>query len=326
MTTHAVRMHKTGGPEVLLWEEITLSAGPAKGEARVRHTAVGLNFIETYQRSGLYPVPLPAVLGTEAAGVVEAVGEGVTDLAVGDRVGYGVGPLGAYAEMRDVPAAVLVKLSPGITEQIAAATMLKGMTAHYLLEIGRLAEAKRTVLVHAAAGGVGQLLCQWAKHLGATVIGTVGTEEKVALARECGCDHVIVSRTEDVAARVRDLTSGAKVDVVYDSVGKDTFEASLASLRPRGTLVSFGQSSGSVTAFDPRVLATNGSLFFTRPTLFDYVRERPELERRARELFAAIEGGVLRVRTAQTYPLREAAQAHRDLLARKTTGSTLLLP
>lgn len=318
-------MHETGGPDVLTWDEVDLPA-PGPGEVRLRHTAIGLNFIDTYHRTGLYPVPLPAVLGTEAAGVVEELGEGVTGLAVGDRVAYATGPMGAYAEARNLVASVLVKVPADIDDRTAAAAMLKGMTAHYLLEIGRVKETRPTILVHAAAGGVGLLLVRWAKHMGATVIGTAGSDEKAELARANGCDHVIHYRTENVPARVHELTNDRKVDVVYDSVGRDTFHDSLASLRPRGLMVSFGQSSGAVPAFEPRLLAANGSLFFTRPTLHDYVRKRDELERRASDLFAAITGGVVVVRVAQTYPLERAADAHRDLEARRTTGSTVLLP
>lgn len=323
--THAIRIHEVGGPEVLTWEEIPLSA-PKPGEVRVRHTAIGLNFIDVYYRTGLYPTPLPAILGSEAVGIVEAIGEGVTGFAVGDRVACATGPIGAYTEARNAVASVLVKLPPSIDDKTAAAVMLKGMTAHYLLEIGRVREEKPTILVHAAAGGVGLLLCKWAKHLGATVIGAVGSEEKAALARANGCDHVILYRSENVSAKVNELTEGHKVDVVYDSVGSDTFHDSLASLRARGLMVSFGQSSGPVAPFEPRLLAANGSLFFTRPTLHDYVRKPEELQRRAVDLFEAIERGVLSVRVAQTYALRDAAQAHRDLEERKTTGSTLLLP
>ena len=322
---HAIRMHETGGPEVLRWEPIEL-APPGAGEVRIRHEAIGLNFIDTYHRTGLYPVPLPAVLGSEAAGVVEAVGDGVTELAVGDRVGYATGPLGSYAEARNLVASVLVKIPPEIDAKVAAASMLKGMTAHYLLEIGRVKEERPTILVHAAAGGVGLLLCQWAKRFGATVIGTAGSEEKAKLAREHGCDHVILYRSENVPQRVHELTEDRKVDVVYDSVGKDTFHDSIASLRPRGMMVSFGQSSGAVPPFEPRLLAANGSLFFTRPVLHHYVLEREELVRRARDLFAAVADGTLEVRVAQTYPLRAAARAHADLEARKTTGSTVLVP
>jgi len=322
---HAIRMHETGGPDVLRWEPIDLPP-PGPGEVRVRHEAVGLNFIDTYHRTGLYPVPLPAVLGSEAAGIVEAVGEGVTELAPGDRVAYATAPIGAYAEARNIPAAVLVKVPQGIDAQVAAATMLKGLTAHYLLDIGRVREDRPTILVHAAAGGVGLLLCQWAKHFGATVIGTAGSDEKAKLAREHGCDHVILYRRENVRQRIHELTEGQKVDVVYDSVGKDTFHDSIASLRPRGMMVSFGQSSGAVPPFEPRILAAGGSLFFTRPTLHDYARKREELVTRARDLFGAIADGTLTIRVAQTYPLREAARAHADLEGRKTTGSTVLVP
>jgi NADPH2:quinone reductase len=325
MTTHAIRMHETGGPEVLRWEVVELPA-PAPGEVRVRHTAVGVNFIDTYHRTGLYPVTLPAVLGSEAAGVVEEVGDGVTGFAKGDRVAYGTGPLGAYAEARNMPVANLVKVPAGIDDQVAAAAMLKGMTAQYLVRRTYAVQKGDTILVHAAAGGVGLILCQWAKHLGATVIGTVGSEEKAKLAREHGCDHIVFYRTEDVPARVREITSGAGVPVVYDSVGKDTFAASLACLRPRGLMVTFGQSSGAIAPFDPRLLAQKGSLFLTRPTLADYVRERADLEATARDLFDVIASGAVRIRVAQTYPLRDAERAHRDLEARKTTGSTVLLP
>ncbi|MDB4935887.1 MAG: Quinone oxidoreductase [Labilithrix sp.] len=322
--THAIVMHETGGPEVLRWEVVELPP-PAAGEVRVRHTAIGVNFIDTYFRTGLYPVTLPVVLGSEAAGVVEATGEGVTSFAKGDRVAYGTGPLGAYAEARNMPVAHLVKVPEGIDDKVAAASMLKGMTAQYLVRRTYAVKKGDTILVHAAAGGVGLILCQWAKHLGATVIGTVGSEEKAKLAREHGCDHVVLYRTEDVPSRVRELTNGAGVPVVYDSVGKDTFAASLASLKPRGLMVTFGQSSGPVPPFDPRQLA-KGSLYLTRPVLGDYVRERAELEATARELFEVIASGAVRIRIAQTYPLRDAERAHRDLQARKTTGSTVLLP
>jgi NADPH2:quinone reductase len=321
-----IRLHQTGGPDVLRWESVELPP-PAPGEARVRHTAIGLNFIDTYHRTGLYPLPLPATLGSEAAGIVEAIGEGVDEVAVGDRVAYGTGPSGSYAEARNMPASFLVKLPQGVDDQVAAATMLKGMTAHYLLEIGHLRARKQTIVVHAAAGGVGLLLCQWAKHVGATVIGTVGTEAKAKLARAGGCDYVLVGvQAGDLPRKIEALTKGTKADVVYDSVGKDTFSASMQCLRPRGMLVSFGQSSGAVPPFDLRTLSTSGSLFLTRPTLGHYTRTREELTLRASELFEAIRTGVLEVRVAQTYPLREAAAAHRDLEARKTTGSTVLLP
>jgi NADPH2:quinone reductase len=324
LKTHAIVVEQTGGPEVLRWKEQTLPP-LAPGEVRVRHAAIGLNFIDTYHRTGLYPTTLPAVLGSEAAGVIEELGEGVTMFAKGDRVAYATG-LGAYAEMRNIDAANLVKVPDAIDDATAAAAMLKGMTAEYLVRRCYAVAKGDTILVHAAAGGVGLILCQWAKHLGATVIGTVGSEEKAKLARAHGCDHVVFYRTEDVAARVREITAGARVPVVYDSVGKDTFAASLASLRPRGLLVTFGQSSGPVPPFDPRALAQKGSLFLTRPKLADYVATRAELEATARELFDVIAKGAVRVRVAQTYPLRDAERAHRDLEARKTTGSTVLLP
>lgn len=324
MTTHAIRIHETGGPEVLRWEPIALSP-PAAGEARVRHTAVGLNFIDTYHRSGLYPVPLPSVIGSEAAGVVEEVGEGVVGIAPGDRVAYATAPLGSYAEARNVPAAVLARLPAKLDDRVAAAAMLKGLTAHYLAEMTSSVASRPSVLVHAAAGGVGLLLAQWLRHRGAKVIGTVGSEQKAALAREHGCEHVVLYRHEDVASRVREITSGTGVDVVYDSIGKDTFQASLDCLRPRGLMVTFGQSSGPIGPFDPRLLAQKGSLFLTRPKLGDYA-QGIELHARARELFDAIASGVLRVRIDQTYSLKDAERAHRDLESRKTTGSTLLLP
>ncbi len=321
MTTHAIRIHETGGPEVLKWEPIEVGE-PARGEARVRHEAIGLNFIDVYHRTGLYPTALPAIVGTEASGVVEAVGEGVKDLAPGDRVAYATGPLGGYAEVRTMPASVLVKLPPKVEHRTAAAVMLKGLTAHYLAEMTSTVASRPTVLVHAAAGGVGSLLTQWLAHRGATVIGTVGSEEKAKLAREHGCAHVIVYRHEDVVARVKEI---GLVDVVYDSIGKDTFMSSLDCLRPRGLMVSFGQSSGPAPPIDPRLLSQKGSLFLTRPKLADYA-QGVELQARARELFEAIASGTLRVSIPQAYPLRDAAQAHADLEARKTTGSTVLLP
>jgi NADPH:quinone reductase len=325
MKTHAIVVDHVGGPEVLRWKELELPE-LAKGDVRLRHTAIGLNFVDTYFRTGLYPTPLPAVLGSEAAGVIEELGEGVSGFAKGDHVVYATGPLGAYAEQRVVSAAHLVKVPAGIEDATAAASLLKGMTAEYLARRTYPIQAGDTILVHAAAGGVGLLLTQWAKHLGATVIGTVGTEAKAKLARDHGCDHVVFYRTEDVAERVRAITGGARVPVVYDSVGKDTFAASLASLRRRGLLVTFGQSSGPIPPFDPRALAQKGSLYLTRPTLADYVATREELEATAAALFDVIARGAVRVQVAQTYPLRDAEGAHRDLEARKTTGSTLLLP
>lgn len=325
--THAMVIRETGGPDVLRWEAVALAA-PATGEVRVRHTAVGLNFIDTYHRTGLYPVPLPAILGSEGAGVVEAVGEGVGDIAVGDRVAYATGPLGSYAEARNIPAAFVVKVPADVDDRTAAAVMLKGMTAHYLVEIGGLRQKRQSVVVHAAAGGVGLLLCQWAKRAGATVIGSVGSDEKATLARAHGCDHVIVTgrgATPDLADRIQEANGGAKVDVVYDSVGKDTFTSSIAALRPRGLLVAFGQSSGAVPPFEIRMLSA-GSLFLTRPKLGDYTATREELDMRARELFLAIASKELSVRVDQTYPLRDAVRAHRDLEGRKTTGATVLVP
>lgn len=321
--TLAIRIHENGGPDVLRWEAIELPA-PGPGEARVRHTAIGVNFIDTYHRTGLYPVSLPAIVGSEATGVVEAIGEGVRDVAVGDRVGYATGPIGAYAEARNMMASFLVKIPPEVDDPTAAAAMLKGMTAHYLLDVGRLREKRQTILVQAAAGGVGLLFCQWAKLFGATVIGTVGSEAKAALARANGCDHIILYREENVVQRVQEIAG--KVDVVYDSVGHDTFKDSLACLRPRGLMVSFGQSSGPVPPFEIRSLSTHGSLFLTRPKLNDYVEARAELEARASDLFHAIGRRILKVDVAQTFPLREAAEAHRALEARKTHGSTVLVP
>ncbi|GIW41941.1 MAG: quinone oxidoreductase [Candidatus Binatia bacterium] len=325
MTTKAVRIHEHGGPEVLRYEEVDLPA-PPPGHVRVRHTAIGLNYIDTYHRTGLYPLPgFPATLGVEAAGVVEELGEGVRELQVGDRVAY-AGVLGAYSERQNLPAERLVKLPVGIDDRTAAAMMLKGMTAEYLLRRTYRVRPGDTILFHAAAGGVGLLACQWAKHLGATVIGTVGSEEKAELAREHGCDHVIVYTKEDFAARVREITGGEGVPVVYDSVGQATFEGSLACLAPRGLLVSFGNASGPVRPFPLTLLAEKGSLYVTRPTLATYTARREELLASALELFRVVEAGVVRVEVRQTYPLREAASAHRDLEARRTTGSTVLLP
>ncbi len=320
---HAIRIHETGGPEVLRWEEVAVG-DPGPGEALVRHTAVGLNFIDTYHRSGLYALPLPAVIGSEGAGVVEAVGPGVTEVAPGRRVAYG-GERGAYCERRRIPAARLVPLPDELDDRTAAAMMVQGLTAQYLLRRTFPVQAGQTVLVHAAAGGVGLIACQWAKHLGATVIGTVGRDEKAALAREHGCDHVIVTAREDVAARVREITSGRGVPVVYDGVGKDTWGASLDSLAPRGMLVSFGNASGAVPPFSPLALA-KGSFFVTRPVLAHYTATREELLAAADELFDVVRRGAVKIRVHQTYALQDAAQAHRDLEARRTTGSTVLLP
>ena len=319
----AVTIHEVGGPEVLKFETVEVS-DPGPGQALLTQTAAGLNFIDTYQRTGLYPLPsLPAVLGMEGAGVVEAVGVGVTEVDVGDRVAYSMAP-GAYAEQRLVPAAVLVRLPDGISDDQGAAMMLKGCTAQYLLRRTYRVEAGDTILIHAAAGGVGLIVCQWAKHLGATVIGTVGSPDKAALAKAHGCDHAIDYTTENFAERVREITNEAGLPVVYDSVGRDTFTASLDCLQPRGLLVSFGQSSGAIPPFDPGVLAQKGSLFLTRPTLGNYIGTREDLDATATELFDVVLNGVVRIEVNQTYPLGEAATAHRDLEARKTTGSTVL--
>lgn len=321
---HAIRISQNGGPEVMRWEEVQIGA-PGPGEVRVRNTAVGLNFIDTYQRSGLYPLPLPLTLGMEGAGVVEAVGPKVKEFKVGDRVAY-ANPVGAYAEVCLRPAERLVKIPAGVDDKIAASIMLKGMTAWYLCKRTFKVKKGDTILVHAAAGGVGQILCQWAKHLGATVIGTVGSEEKAPLAKKCGCKHVIVTSKEDFVARVKSITKGKGVPVVYDGVGKDTFMGSLDCLAPLGYMVSFGNASGAVTQFNPGVLAQKGSLFLTRPTLFTYTAKRQDLLKAAQDLFAVVKNKAVRISINQTYPLREAAQAHRDLEARKTTGSTVLLP
>ena len=319
----AVRIHEVGGPEVLKFETVEVG-DPGSGQALLRQTAAGLNYIDTYQRTGLYPLAsFPVVLGMEGAGVVEAVGEGVTEVDVGDRVAYSMA-LGVYAERRLVPAAVLVRLPDGISDDQGAAMMLKGCTAQYLLCRTYRVEAGDTVLIHAAAGGVGLIVCQWAKLLGATVIGTVGSADKAALAKAHGCDHVIDYRTENFAERVREITNGAGVPVVYDSVGRDTFTASPDCLQPRGLLVSFGQSSGAIPPFDPGVLAQKGSLFLTRPSLASYIGTREELEATATELFDVVLSGAVEIEVNQTYPLEEAATAHRDLKARKTTGSTVL--
>lgn len=320
----AIRFHQTGGPEVLRWEEVTVG-DPAPGEARVRHEAVGLNFIDTYHRGGLYPLPLPSGLGREGAGVVEAVGDGVTDIKPGDRVAYGSGPLGAYSEVRCMPADRLLKLPDSLSCRTGAAMMLQGLTAAYLLRHTFPVKRGDQILIHAAAGGVGLIACQWAKALGATVIGTVSTETKAELARKNGCDHVILYSREDVAKRVREIT-GEGVAVVFDGVGKDTFMGSLDSLRPRGTMVTFGNASGAVPPFDPLLLAQKGSLFVTRPILDHYAGKRSDLLALGEELFGVVASGQVKIEINQTYALSDAAQAHRDLEARKTTGSTILVP
>ncbi len=321
--TYAIRFHQTGGPEVLVWEKADVGE-PGLGEARVRHRAIGLNYVDTYVRSGLYPASLPSGLGTEAAGIVEAVGPGVTEVQVGDRVAYSGGPVGAYSEERVMPADRLVVLPDGISDQQAAAMMLKGMTAQYLVRQTFKVKAGDTILFHAAAGGVGLIACQWAKSLGATVIGTVGSDEKAELARAHGCDHPIVYTRENFVERVREITRGEMVPVVYDSVGKDTFMASLDCLRPLGLMVSFGQSSGAVGPVDLGILAQKGSLYVTRPTLRTYADKRADLLAMAQDLFNVVLSGAVRIEVNQTYPLKDAAEAHRDLQARKTTGSTIL--
>lgn len=323
--THAIRIHQTGGPDVLRWEEVELPA-PASGEATVRHHAVGLNFIDTYHRSGLYPLPLPAGLGLEGAGVVEAVGEGVSDVKVGDRVAYAGGPVGAYAEARNIPAHRLLKLPDSIAFETAAAMMLQGLTAAYLLRRTYRVQAGDSVLIHAAAGGVGLIACQWAKALGATVIGTVGSAAKGELARAHGCDHVINYSSENFTQRVREITGGEGVPVVYDGVGKDTFMGSLDCLRPQGMMVSYGNASGPVPPVDLLLLSQKGSLFITRPTLMSYTAKREDLLALGAELFAVVASGQVKVEVNQRYALKDAAQAQRDLEARKTTGSTILLP
>jgi NADPH2:quinone reductase len=322
----AIRIYETGGPEVLEWEDFD-PGKPQAGEALVRHEAVGLNFIDVYHRTGLYPLPaLPATPGLEGAGIVEQIGDGVSEVAVGDRVAYAGVPPGAYAEVRRIPAHRLVKLPDGISTQQGAAMMLQGMTARYLLRGCYDVKSGDTVLIHAAAGGVGSIACQWAKHRGATVIGTVGSPAKAEMARANGCDHPILYNDEDFAAKTKEITGGKGVDAVYDSVGQATFMKSLDCLRPMGMMVSFGQASGSVPAFDPSILAAKGSLFLTRPSLMAYTAKREDLLDHARDLFEVVQSGAVKIEIKQTYPLSEAARAHRDLEARKTTGSTILIP
>ena len=323
---HAIRFHKTGGPEVLQWEEVKL-AEPGAGEARVANKAVGLNYIDTYHRTGLYPVPMPSGIGLEAAGVVEAVGPGVTEFKPGDRVAYCNGPLGAYSEAKIHPAERLVKIPEGVSFEQAACAMLQGLTVQYLLRrLLKVPQAGETVLFHAAAGGVGLIACQWAKALGVQVIGTVSSEEKAKLAREHGCTHTVIYTREDFVARVKEITGGKGVPVVYDGVGKDTYLKSLDCLQPRGLLALFGNASGPVDALNTGLLSAKGSLYVTRPTLMSYVGKRDELVAAAKELFDHILAGRIDVGARQKYPLKEAEQAHRDLEARKTTGSTVLIP
>lgn len=321
----AIRFHQTGGPDVLKFEDINVGE-PGPGEARVRHMACGLNFIDVYQRSGLYPVPLPSVAGNEAAGIVEAVGEGVDWLKPGDRVAYGGGPIGAYCEQRLIKADRLCRIPDSISFEQAAAMMLKGMTVQYLIRRTYQVKAGDTVLFHAIAGGVGLIACQWLKALGATVIGTAGSDEKCDLARQHGADYCINYRRENFVERVREITQGQGVPVVYDSVGADTFLGSLDCLQPLGLMVSFGNASGPVPPFNLGLLSQKGSLFVTRPTLGHYTAKRADLEATAQELFDMVSSGKVSIDIAQRYALKEAAEAHRDLEARKTTGASVLLP
>jgi len=321
--THAIVIHKQGGPEEMCWEEVDVGA-PGPGQVRLKQTAVGLNYIDCYHRSGLYPLEMPSGIGMEAAGVVEAVGDGVSDLAIGDRVAYAGPPPGSYAQARNIAAATVVKLPDSIDDETAAAMMLQGMTTQYLIRSTHRVQAGETVLFHAAAGGVGLIACQWLKQLGATVIGTVGSDEKAELAKSHGCDHTIVYTRENFVDRVEEITDGAGVPVVYDSVGADTYPGSLDCLSPLGLFVSFGNASGPITNFDPGLLAAKGSLYFTRPTLMTYTAKREDLVASANDLFAAVEKGV-KIEIHQRYALKDAAQAHSDLEARKTTGSTVFL-
>ena len=323
--TKAIRLYEQGGPEVLKYEDIEITA-PGAAEAQVHHKAIGLNFIDVYHRSGLYPLPqFPWTIGMEGAGVVEALGEGVSEVAIGDRVAYASPPPGAYADARNMAAANLVKLPDDISFEQGAAMMLQGMTVEYLIRRTYAVKAGETVLVHAAAGGVGLMQCQWLKHIGATVIGTVGSAEKAALAKAHGCHHTINYRTEDWVSQVKEITNGEGVPVVYDSVCNDTFSGSLECLKRLGMMVKFGQASGPYNDFTTSMLAPK-SLFLTRPTLFGYNATRPELEASAAALFEVVQNGAVKIEVNQSYPLAETVQAHRDLEARKTTGSTILIP
>jgi len=323
--TKAIRISRHGGPEVMELVDVELAA-PGPGQAQVRHEAIGLNFIDVYHRTGLYPQPLPAGLGMEGAGVVEAVGEGVTDVKVGDRVAYAGGPIGAYAQARNLPAATLLVLPENVGFDTAAAMMLQGLTVQYLLHRTVALKAGDTIVFHAAAGGVGLIACQWAKVLGVTLIGTVGSAEKAALAAEHGAAHVINYNTENFTDRVREITGGKGVRAVYDSIGKDTFIGSLDCLAPLGTMVSFGNASGPVESFALAELAKRGSLYVTRPSMGAYLSTRAELEAAAKSLFGVVASGAVKVDVRQRYALADVAQAHRDLEGRKTTGSTILLP
>jgi NADPH2:quinone reductase len=321
----AIRMTETGGPSVMKLVDVDVGK-PGAGHVRVRQTAIGLNYIDTYHRSGLYPVALPSGIGLEAAGVVEELGEGVSHLKVGDRIAYGTGPIGAYAEARLLPASRISKVPDGISDDTAAGMMLKGMTVRYLLRATYKLQVGETILLHAAAGGVGLILSQWAKALGATVIGTVGSDSKVRIARDHGCDHVINYSTENTALRVREITGGKGVPVVYDGVGQATLMMSLDSLQPRGLLVSFGNASGPVKALDLGLLSAKGSLYITRPTLMTYTASDAELQETAADLMDMVASGKVKIPVNQHYRLAEAVKAHEDLEARKTTGTTVLIP
>ena len=321
----AIRIAETGGPEVMKLVDVEVGP-PGPGQVRVRQTAIGLNYIDTYHRSGLYPLQFPSGLGLEAAGVVEEVGEGVTSLKPGDRIAYGTGPIGAYADIRNLPANRLVKLPAAISDETAAGMMLKGMTARYLLRATYVVKPGDTILLHAAAGGVGLIMSQWAKALGATVIGTVGSDAKAATARAHGCDHVINYSTEDTVKRVRELTGGKGVPVVYDGVGKDTLMISLDCLKPRGLMVSFGNASGAVPPLDLLLLSAKGSLYVTRPTLNTYTASDADLQETAQDLVDVVASGKVKIPVNQRHALADVVQAHRDLESRRTTGTTVLLP
>jgi len=321
----AIRFEKTGGSDVLQYVDYDLPP-PAKGQVQVKHTAIGVNFIDTYHRTGLYALPLPSGLGSEAAGTVAALGEGVTGFQIGDRVGYSSGAIGSYAEANNVIATKLVKLPAGIDDETAAAILLKGMTAQYLLRRTFKVEKGQTILIHAAAGGVGLILCQWAKHLGATVIGTVGSKDKADLARQNGADHTILYKDEDFAAKVKEITGGKLCDVVYDGVGKTTFPGSLDCIRPLGMFVSYGSASGQIDAFNINILQFKGSLFATRPTLNHYAAKREDLVAIAKDLFDVVGSGAVKIGVSNKYALKDARKAHEDLEGRKTTGSLILTP
>ena len=322
---HAIRVHEYGGPEMMKWEDVEVGA-PGQGQIKVKHQAVGVNYIDTYHRTGLYKQPaMPFTLGMEGAGDVTAVGAGVTDLKVGDRIAYAQ-PIGAYATERLMPADRAVKIPEGVDYKTAAAMMLQGMTVRYLIRKTYKVGPDTNLLWHAAAGGVGLIACQWAKHLGATIIGTAGSDEKCKLAKDAGATHTINYKTENFAARVKEITGGKMCDVVYDSVGKDTYPASLDCLKPLGLFVTFGNASGSIAGIDPGALAAKGSLYVTRPSLMSYVASRADLVETANDLFDVVKKGIVKIAVNHTYPLKEAAQAHRDLEARKTTGSIILLP